>query len=137
VGPVTSPKRVELPEPISEIACGCQHVLALTKKGTFYVWGRNDDGRLGIGDRDNNKTKPILNTNLNKVVKVYAGAHHSLALTKHGRLFTWGWNECNALGFPGKQDILKPKLLLEEVRDAAAGWNNSMALKRDGSIWVW
>lgn len=34
---------------IVKVACGYEHSLALTDKGDLYVWGKNDNGQLGIG----------------------------------------------------------------------------------------
>jgi len=43
-------KGILLRVPISKIACGWQHSLALTKNGFLFSWGLNVYGQLGIGD---------------------------------------------------------------------------------------
>ena len=35
---------------ISAVSAGTGHVLAITNSGTVYSWGKNTDGRLGLGD---------------------------------------------------------------------------------------
>ena len=49
-GDVCVPVEVEgLQQPISLLACGWRHTLALTASGELYSWGRNCSGQLGIG----------------------------------------------------------------------------------------
>ncbi|PFH35367.1 HECT-domain (ubiquitin-transferase) domain-containing protein [Besnoitia besnoiti] len=35
--------------PVRQVAAGAQHVVALTISGEVFTWGRNKDGRLGLG----------------------------------------------------------------------------------------
>lgn len=39
-------------ENIVKIACGTNHCLALSNKGTAFSWGSNANGRLGQGHTD-------------------------------------------------------------------------------------
>lgn len=49
-GDVCVPEEVEgLQEPISLVACGWRHTLAVTAAGEVYSWGRNCSGQLGVG----------------------------------------------------------------------------------------
>lgn len=59
-GDVCVPTEVEgLQEPISLLACGWRHTLALTAAGEVYSWGRNCNGQLGTGTLEN-KCAPII-----------------------------------------------------------------------------
>lgn len=40
-------------EKIKQVACGGTHVAALTESNKLYVWGRNRDGQLGLGSKNN------------------------------------------------------------------------------------
>jgi E3 ubiquitin-protein ligase HERC3 len=39
------------------VQCGDEHSVAITSKGTMFVWGRGDSGQLGLGD-EKAKWKP-------------------------------------------------------------------------------
>jgi alpha-tubulin suppressor-like RCC1 family protein len=34
---------------IDIVACGGEHIFALSKNGELFGWGRNDQGQLGVG----------------------------------------------------------------------------------------
>eukprot|EP01135_Chromosphaera_perkinsii_P011383 Nk52_evm28s2391 gene=Nk52_evmTU28s2391 len=103
-----SPKVVEyfIQENISikAIACGQEHVLALTENGSVYAWG----SREGCGS-SKDETKPTLCQSLQRtcVSKIACGSHHCMVLTSLGRVFTWGSNKKGQLGLncnPIKQE---------------------------------
>jgi alpha-tubulin suppressor-like RCC1 family protein len=52
---------VDLEEvPISDIAAGGWHSVALAADGSVIIWGRGEYGRLGIGDRTgSSKLRPF------------------------------------------------------------------------------
>ena len=100
-----------VPEPIEllagkavvQIAAGRSHALAVTAAGDVWVWGKNDAGQLGLGgsvlmDLNTMEEYPLLlEANAETapgfagaVAAVAAGANHSLALTRDGRVFQWG-----------------------------------------------
>ncbi|WP_462159443.1 RCC1 domain-containing protein [Pseudoalteromonas sp. GB56] len=70
----------------------------ISQDGDLYSWGRGDSGQLGHGD--------LLDLNVPKAVEpsiswaqVSAGTNHTVGITREGRLFTWGANAYNQLGF--------------------------------------
>ena len=46
---------------IQAIATGRSHVLALDIEGNVYSWGRNLNGQLGVGERENDQSYPYKN----------------------------------------------------------------------------
>jgi len=42
------PGLVQLPEPVADMASGCNHTVVRTPKGNVYVWGSNAAGQLGL-----------------------------------------------------------------------------------------
>lgn len=63
---------------IINLACGDDHVIALTSKNTAFSWGNNEFGQLGLGH-----TEPVLEPaliNLEGIIKVSAGNQYSFAL---------------------------------------------------------
>ena len=99
------------PEPVDLLAgkrcvaaaAGRSHGLALTDGGDVWVWGKNDAGQLGLGgsvlmDLNTMEEYPLLLDAdadaapgfAGNVAAIAAGASHSLALTRDGRVFQWG-----------------------------------------------
>ena len=75
---------------IVSIACGGMHTVALTFDGKLWTWGNNDDEALG---RQGNESLPGLVEGALRGVPVRmvsAGDSHSAALSRDGRVFTWG-----------------------------------------------
>lgn len=83
---------------VVDVHCGESHTVALTVEGEVYAWGGGSMGQLGLGDllRQN---LPIQVSNLeNRIIQIGCGKRHSVAVSKEGRLFTWGSNEYGQLG---------------------------------------
>lgn len=85
-----APERVRLPDMarVGEIAVGQDHVLALTRQGDIYAWGRNHHGQLGDGSRSHRST-PV-HVPVPGAAHLGAGNAFSAAVTATGAVFTWG-----------------------------------------------
>ena len=101
----TPPTRVSLPGasgPVSEIAAGAFHSLALTSTGQLYAFGKNSAGQLGTenGAGTPNPTPALVNlpAAAGAVVQIAAGAADSLIVTASGQLYAFGSNEAGQLG---------------------------------------
>lgn len=73
---------VELPETVTTISSGYEHVLAVTEKGNIYAWGWNEHSNCGMGDpKENvNKAQMLPVASNKKILNCYAGSAHSFAL---------------------------------------------------------
>jgi len=74
-------------------ACGNEHTLIVTTKGTLWTCGEGEYGTLG---HTNEKTR-LVPTQIEahffgdaNIVSAAAGAFHSVAVTEQGALYTWG-----------------------------------------------
>lgn len=92
------------------LSCGDNFtVVGSTQFARVFSWGHGNMGQLGLGSRTAHTTpqeiqrlhfsipaeKPVI-----KVVS--CGQNHVAAITKNGRLFTWGENTCGQLGYTGQ-----------------------------------
>ena len=76
---------------VKAVACGYNHSLAITPNGLLFAWGFNFCGQLGIGSSSDADKPQQVDVLLPYDIKnVSAGQFHSAAVTKCGRLFTWG-----------------------------------------------
>lgn len=71
----------------------------------ILVFGQSEFGEAGMGHKDgeaNGLTRPVLNKILSNpntdVVQIAVGGMHGLALTKDGRVLSWGVNDNGSLG---------------------------------------
>ncbi|MCL5037450.1 MAG: hypothetical protein M1269_10110 [Chloroflexi bacterium] len=126
------------------IAMGWNHSLVLKSDGTVWAWGDNRDGELGDGTYTDKNT-PVQVLNLTGVIAIVGGWHHSLALKSDGTVWAWGWNEHGQLGdgtggdYKNNNDKNTPVQVsnLTGVISIAAGGDHSLALKSDGTLWIW
>ncbi|QGQ96697.1 hypothetical protein EHS13_18330 [Paenibacillus psychroresistens] len=71
------------------------------------------------------------------------GAYHSLAIKTDGTLWAWGRNHLGELGNgtsgDNKKDIYAPIQVVgvTDIIKVAAGYEHSLALKSDGTVWAW
>lgn len=97
---------------VKQIAGGQHHTLVLDNKLNCYAVGRPDYGRLGIGDVKEvvEKLTPIKALS-GKTIYVGCGEACSYAITKDGKLYTWGMGSNNQLGVGDGDDELEPALV--------------------------
>ena len=99
---------------VRSIHSGISHCAALTAHGLLYVWGNNDNGELGLGDRKS-RSIPVqlcMNNNTNELVEqVSCGHSHTVAVTQINNVYVWGSNEHGQLGTGNKLSGDKPILL--------------------------
>ncbi|XP_041935817.1 alsin isoform X4 [Alosa sapidissima] len=97
-----------------------------------WSWGRGQEGQLGYGDFQT-RSQPLCIKSLSskEVVRIAAGAHHSLALTAQSQVFSWGSNSSGQLGHMESPSTI-PRLakLSEGIRvwDVAAGQQHTLLL---------
>ncbi|MGE5558319.1 MAG: RCC1 domain-containing protein [Bacillota bacterium] len=131
-------RRYKLKEPVTAVAAGAYHSLALTDGGNVLSWGENRRGQLGNGSKSS-RLKPGAVDRLRGVKAIAAGGLHSLALKDDGTVWAWGDNSCGQLGdgsFTGRDAPVQVRDL-SGVISIAAGYTFSVALKDDGTVWAW
>ena len=124
------------------IAAGTDFSLALKSDGTVWGWGYNYYGELGDGTTTNILVpQQISSTLLSGVIAIAAGDDRSLALKSDGTVWSWGRNNFGQLGDGTTTNSPVPKQIpstsLSGVNAITAGVYHSLALKSDGTVWVW
>jgi alpha-tubulin suppressor-like RCC1 family protein len=114
--------------------------------GSLWAMGSNQYGQLGDGTtRTTNAPEDILNTvayGNPAVTAVAAGAFHSLFIEPGGSLWTVGYDYFGQLGdgnsyiYTGiSQQATPQEIVSSNVTAIAAGYNASLFIKSDGSLW--
>ncbi len=69
--------------------------MAILEDGTLWVWGRNDQGQLGLDpDTAALVPQPTQVTEATGAVDVAAGTYQTACLLSDGTLLTWGRSAC-------------------------------------------
>jgi alpha-tubulin suppressor-like RCC1 family protein len=136
---------------IIAIAAGLKHAIALRKDGTVWAWGNREDGAIGDGDgkpggslRVLSATAPVAVRGLTAITQIAAGPNYNLALTRDGKVMSWGGNGAGELGVGTRATGWTPAEvtgLVDIVAIAAGGglgaYGVSAAVRKDGTFWVW
>ena len=127
------------------------HTLALTRGGTVFAWGDNEQYQLGIGEwpvvtykhRSAQPTKfmpyPVPIPGLSSVTAVATAEQHSLALMKDGTVRAWGFNRWGQLGdgTTATRNTPVPVAGINNAVAIAAAHRVSAAVLADGTVMTW
>ena len=137
--------------PVTQVAAGGGHSLAVTASGQLYAFGINGTGELGSsannGTNNPNPTPTVVTLpgEIGPVTQVAAGANHSLAVTASGQLYAFGFNEFGQLGSSTNNGTNHanptPTLVtlpgeIGPVTQVAAGANHSLAVTASGQLYA-
>jgi len=116
---------------------------AIRSDGTLWTWGRATYGVLGSGStasRSSPGTTAVGGTNWEEVD---TATGHMVAVKNDGTLWTWGRNANGQLGTNNTTSRSSPLTTVGSLgtqgdwRIAAAGGDNSAAIKINGTLWTW
>ena len=129
---------------MTAVAAGSGHTVALKNDGTVWAWGNNSNGQLGDGSAASKNT-PVQVSGLYSMTAVAAGSGHTVALKNDGTVWAWGNNSTGQLGngnftpsnpTPAQVSGLSG-MSSGVVIAVAAGYDHTVALKNDGTVWAW
>eukprot|EP01124_Arcella_intermedia_P029432 TRINITY_DN6208_c0_g2_i1.p1 TRINITY_DN6208_c0_g2~~TRINITY_DN6208_c0_g2_i1.p1 ORF type:complete len:472 (-),score=111.77 TRINITY_DN6208_c0_g2_i1:115-1530(-) len=72
--------------------------VVLTKDGQIWTFGSNKYGQLGLGDFKDRDTPTRVATLYTNVTQIACGDNHTLCVSQHGHLYSWGLNKNGQLG---------------------------------------
>ncbi len=146
---VNPPARLTRPAPARvSVVTRQTFMVALAKDGTVETWGSNSAGQLGYatpsdcGSAGNSPCGrlPAPVPGVASVVAIAAGTEHVLALRSDGTVLAWGGNSHGQLGDPSLAGGARttPTVIpnLTDVVSIAAGSAHSVAITRDGGVFV-
>jgi len=137
--------------------CG-MHTCAIMNKGKVKCWGENDQGQLGLGDKNPRGYRggqmgdalPFVDLGKGRTAKsVATGAEHTCALLDNGQVKCWGHNNHGQLGLGDTQNRAQavdqmgdslPAVDLGTGRTAlflAVGYYHNYALLDNGQFKSW
>ncbi|KAI1709747.1 HECT-domain (ubiquitin-transferase) domain-containing protein [Ditylenchus destructor] len=118
---------------ICDVSCGTNHTAVCTTAGRVLAAGANSFGQLGTGKRFPAEFVPQSISDLlgTRVSQVACGRCHTLALTEHGHVYSFGLNSSGQAGVPTAPNyVISPKRLdiPAAVSKIVASWDQSVAI---------
>lgn len=128
----------------TKVVAGGYFTLALIQDGTVWSWGDNNYGQLGDGTTTN-RNHPVMVEGIEDVIDIAAGESQSFALRSDGTVWGWGRNGYVCLLGNGIADTtgcycqtLPVQVSgLEGITAIAAGFEHTLALGSDSTVWAW
>ncbi|KAL5452980.1 hypothetical protein PMIN07_008151 [Paraphaeosphaeria minitans] len=142
---------------VTHLACGTNHVLALTKDRHVYAWGNGQQNQLGrrvternlnealvpsrIGFHDSNFKRPN-----QRIAQIACGDYHGLAIAEDGHVWSWGANNYCETGHGDNagQDnasVLTPRIISslegKGVTTVEGGSHHNIAITQKGEVFIW
>lgn len=130
----------DLAVPSRQVAAGESFTCVLTLAGEVKCWGRNDYGQLGIGSSPDRTTPAKLESLVEGVNAIAAGAYHSCALTTSGGVKCWGRGSNGQIGDGFNTDKSMPTDvygLSAGIAAISTGYYHSCALSAGGGVKCW
>lgn len=128
---------VKVMDNVTFVSAGLCGTMAIKTDGSLWAWGINANGQLG-GGIENNTIIPI--KIMDDVASVSMGIFYTMVIKKDGSLWGWGSNDNGQLGNGKPTEYyrdLSPVKVMDDVVSVSAGWDFTMAIKTDGSLWAW
>uniref|UniRef100_A0A8C1JYB0 RCC1 like n=1 Tax=Cyprinus carpio TaxID=7962 RepID=A0A8C1JYB0_CYPCA len=129
---------------VTQVACGQDHSLFLTDRGSVFACGWGADGQTGLGHHNKASCPVPIGGDLAgvKVQQVATYGDCSLAVSRDGQVFGWGNSEYLQLASVTEAtQISSPRLLalkgVGRVRQAACGGTQVAVLNEEGEVFVW
>lgn len=109
--------------------------------GSVIVFGSGDCGQLGLGEDLVSCPRPKRHAFFEdkEIISVAAGGLHTLALSRSGRVYSWGCNDEKALGHCAQEFTVSQVHGLDQefIVQITCGDSISTALTAEGKIYTW
>ncbi|XP_062242430.1 probable E3 ubiquitin-protein ligase HERC1 isoform X5 [Platichthys flesus] len=128
---------------VGQVACGLNHTLVISADGMMvWAFGDGDYGKLGLGN-STAKSSPQKVDVLCAIgiKKVACGTQFSVALTRDGKVFTFGQDRLIGLAEGRARNHNRPQqvpaLSGVQVQDVAVGAEHTLVLSSTGDVYTW
>jgi len=114
--------------------------LAVKANGTLWSWGQNEYGELGHNNKDDYSSPKQIGSGTDWASVTGGPLFSSAAIKTNGTLWTWGRNNYNQLGQNNATEYSSPRQVGTNTtwaRVNSGTYHTMMAVKTDGTMWMW
>ncbi|KAF1974889.1 RCC1/BLIP-II [Bimuria novae-zelandiae CBS 107.79] len=142
---------------VTHLACGTNHVLALTKDKHVFAWGSGQQNQLGRRVTERNLSEALIPSRLGfhdshfkrpsmKIAQIACGDYHGLAIAEDGHIWSWGANNYCETGHgdnagEDNASVLTPQIISslegKGVKTVEGGSHHNIAITENGDVLVW
>ncbi|MBA2611991.1 MAG: T9SS type A sorting domain-containing protein [Bacteroidetes bacterium] len=136
---LTTPTQIGTDNNWKTVSVGVYHCVGIKADSTLWVWGGNYSGQLGDGTNIDKNT-PIQIGTSHDWKSIATGHYHTVAIKTDGTIWAWGNNTYGQIGdFSSSNNRYNPEKLGTDTdwKTCGAGLNHSMAIKNNGTLWMW
>jgi len=118
-------------------AIGQHHAIGQEKDGSVLALGRSEYGRLGLGEGTSDASKATVVNGVAGCTEVACGTAVSYAVTKEGKLYSWGMGTNGQLGTGEEDDVWEPYLVAsKQIKDriviaVSSGGQHTVMIAKD------
>lgn len=123
---------------VKDITCCYGVTFILKNDGTVWASGDGEYGLMGNGGYNGSTT--FIQVPITNVISIGSGYAHVLAVKDDGTIWAWGNNNDYEVGsFSNSYSQPRPIKVegIDHVVAVSGGYQHSLALKNDGTVWVW
>ncbi len=119
-----------------QISCGTHFAGAATVEGELFMWGNNEAGQLGDDTVVRRHIPTLIKIEGNpKIVQVSCGADHTAAITKDGKLYTWG--RIYSSRAPVYKTPTRVRYIRGKIIQVSCGTDFTAAVTEEGKLYTW
>ncbi len=120
----------------STLSTGGYNYLFIKNDGALFEWGQNEATFIWDKQKPSYSYKEPFKI-MDDITSVYGDQWMTLVIDSKGFLYGWGSNLWNRLEKSGEMFFNKPKKIMDNVSMTSIGDKRCIALKKDGSVWLW
>lgn len=117
--------------------CGIHHSLYLTKDGTVFSFGNNDQGQLGLEAFNDEILIQKQISTLPKISSISCGLNFTICLDYNGKMWSFGENNYGQLGIGHLNNQCTPKKIEipQPILSISCGYEHVLCISEDYSLW--
>lgn len=135
-------KVTSINSPVKDIYTSNFSLYALTEDGSLYVWGNNQQGKLGTGDTADKRTPVKIESLDGKIIQMHYGSIPTVfALTENNTLYGWGDNQNSQLCLDStvkySENPVKINGITGIIKEVYTDGSSVFVLTEDNTLYAW